>query len=102
MPKFHQTNNLERILEVQEDKKESEEITEEQLLKLNLEDLKKKYKRDNRELYHEAIKHNHRKMSDSGKLKFGYCSLAPSYWLISDIIPKKSEKFEVRKNFATR
>ena len=72
MPKFHQTNNLERILEVQEDKKEPEEITEEQLLKLNLEDLKKKYKRDNRELYHEAIKHNHRKMSDSGKLYGGY------------------------------
>jgi len=72
MPKFHQTNNLERISEVQEDKKNlediTEEITEEQLLKLNLEDLKKKYKRDNRELYHEAIKHNHRKMSDSGKL----------------------------------
>ena len=54
MPKFHQTNNLERILEVQEDKKESEEITEEQKknLQLNLEDLKKKYKRDNRELYY--------------------------------------------------
>ena len=39
---------------------------------MNLEDLKKKYKRDNRELYHEAIKHNHRKMSDSGKLYGGY------------------------------
>ena len=72
MPKFHQTNNLERISEVQEDKKNlediTEEITEEQLVKLNIEDLKKKYKRDNRELYHEAIKYNHRKMSDSGKL----------------------------------
>ena len=78
MPKFHQTNNLERISEVQEDKKNlediTEEITEEQKnnLKLNIEDLKKKYKRDNRELYHEAIKHNHRKMSDSGKLYGGY------------------------------
>ena len=59
MKKFHQTNNLERILEVQEDKKSLEDITEETTeeqkkknLKLNLEDLKKKYKRDNRELYY--------------------------------------------------
>ena len=77
MPKFYRTYNLERISEVHEEKTKTEEITEDEQLKLNLEDLKKKYKRDNRELYHEAIKHNHRKMSDSGKFKFDFCSRAP-------------------------
>ena len=68
MRDFCQTYNLLYILEVKEDKTNPEEITEDHQLKLNLEDLKTKYQRDNRELYHEAIKHNHRKMSDSGKL----------------------------------
>lgn len=68
MRDFCQTYNLQHILEVKEDKTNPEKITEDDQLKLNLEDLKKKYQRDNRELYHEAIKHNHRKMSDSGKL----------------------------------
>ena len=26
---------------------------------------------------------------------------SPDHWLISDLIPKKSEKFESRKNFVT-
>ena len=66
---------LKCILEVQEDERKFEDITEEitedttedELLKLKLEDLKKKYKRDNREIYDEAIKYHHRMMSDSGK-----------------------------------
>ena len=45
----------------------AEDTTEDELFKLKLEDLKKKYKRDNREIYNEAIKYHHRRMSDSGK-----------------------------------
>ena len=40
MPKFYRTYNLERISEVQEEKTKTEEITEDEQLKLNLEDLK--------------------------------------------------------------
>ena len=61
---------LKCILEVQEEditEEITEDTTEDELFKLKLEDLKKKYKRDNREIYNEAIKYHHRRMSDSGK-----------------------------------
>ena len=72
---MYHKRHLKCILEVQEDTRNfennteeiTEDTTEDELFKLKLEDLKKKYKRDNREIYNEAIKYHHRRMSDSGK-----------------------------------